>query len=38
MTIEQATIQDAEAITQFQVDMAAESEGTTLNREVCSEV
>lgn len=34
MTIEQATIQDTEAITQFQVDMAAESETATLNREL----
>ena len=34
MIIEQANISDASAITQFQVDMAAESEGTTLNREV----
>ena len=33
MIIEQANISDASAITQFQVDMAAESEGTTLNRE-----
>ncbi len=34
MIIEQANISDASAITQFQVDMAAESECTTLNREV----
>ena len=34
ITIERANIQDAEAITQFQVDMAAESEGTALDREV----
>lgn len=34
MKIEQTKISDASAITQFQVDMAAESEGTTLNREV----
>lgn len=33
MKIEQK-ISDASAITQFQVDMAAESEGSTLNREV----
>lgn len=34
MKIEQANISDASAIAQFQMDMAAESEGTTLNREV----
>lgn len=34
MKIEQANIQDASAIAQFQVDMAAESEGTALDREV----
>lgn len=34
ITIEQANISDASAITQFQVDMAAETECTTLNREV----
>lgn len=34
MIIEQANISDASAIAQFQMDMAAESEGTTLNREV----
>src|SRR5574344_229642 len=34
MTIEKANISDAERIAQFQVIMAAESEGTTLNQAV----
>lgn len=32
--IEQASIEDAEIITHFQIEMAAESEGTTLNKNV----
>ena len=34
MIIEQANISDSSSIAQFQMDMAAESEGTTLNSEV----
>lgn len=32
--IEQASLEYTESITQFQVEMAAESEGTTLNKDV----
>ena len=34
MIVEKAKISDAERIAQFQVDMAVESEGTTLNLEI----